>query len=71
MSIKGIFYVALHVSDLATSKQFYADKLGWRLETDEPTVAGLRFGEGYVVLLADGASDIDEIVVFASLRLGS
>ena len=53
MSIQGIFYVAVHVSDLARSKRFYAEKLGWGLETNEPTVAGLRFGSGYLVLLAD------------------
>ncbi len=56
MSIQGIFYVALHVSDLTRSKQFYAEKLGWKLETEEPGVAGLRFGEGYVVLLDATAS---------------
>lgn len=59
MSIQGIFYVAIHVADLARSKRFYADKLGWGLETDEPTVAGLRFGAGYVVLLAAGALNDD------------
>jgi catechol 2,3-dioxygenase-like lactoylglutathione lyase family enzyme len=53
VSIQGIFYISLHVSDLARSKQFFAGKLGWKLETDEPTVAGLRFGDGYVVLIAD------------------
>jgi len=52
VSIQGVFYVALHVSDLPRSRHFYADKLGWKLETDEPAVAGLRFGDGYVVLLA-------------------
>lgn len=56
MSIQGIFYVALHVSDLPRSKLFYSGKLQWKLETDEPTVAGLRFGDGYVVLLADSSS---------------
>lgn len=55
MSIQGIFYVALHVSDLARSKQFYGGKLGWKLETDEASVAGFRFGSGYLVLLANTA----------------
>lgn len=60
MSVQGIFYVAARVSDLARSKQFYSEKLGWKLETDEPTVAGVRFGTGYLVLLSDptpGAED--------------
>jgi catechol 2,3-dioxygenase-like lactoylglutathione lyase family enzyme len=56
VGIQGIFYIGVHVSDLERSKQFYAGKLGWKLGTDEPTVAGLHFGEGYVVLLADAAS---------------
>jgi len=51
MSVQGIFYVAARVSDLARSKRFYSEKLGWKLETDEPTVAGVRFGTGYLVLL--------------------
>ena len=53
MAIHGIFYIALHVSNLAASKQFYAETLGWRLETEEPGVAGLWVGDGYVVLLAN------------------
>jgi catechol 2,3-dioxygenase-like lactoylglutathione lyase family enzyme len=55
MSVRGVFYVAAHVADLARSKQFYSQKLGWTLETDEATVAGFRFGTGYLVLLADPA----------------
>jgi catechol 2,3-dioxygenase-like lactoylglutathione lyase family enzyme len=57
VSIQGIFYVAAHVSDLARSRQFYSERLGWKLETDGPTVAGLRFGAGYLVLLADHGSN--------------
>jgi catechol 2,3-dioxygenase-like lactoylglutathione lyase family enzyme len=53
MSIQGIFYVAAHVSDLTRSKQFYSEKLGWKLETNEPTVAGFRFGSGYLILLSE------------------
>jgi catechol 2,3-dioxygenase-like lactoylglutathione lyase family enzyme len=56
MSIQGIFYVAAHVSDLARSRQFYGDKLGWKLETSETDVAGFRFGSGYLVLLADAGA---------------
>jgi catechol 2,3-dioxygenase-like lactoylglutathione lyase family enzyme len=53
MAIKGIFYVSAQVSDLARSRKFYGDVLGWTLNTDEPHVAGFAFGTGYVVLLAD------------------
>lgn len=52
MSIQGIFYITVHVSDLARSKHFYSEKLGWKLGTDEPTVAGCHFGSGYLVLVA-------------------
>jgi len=55
VSVQGIFYIAAHVANLARSKQFYSEKLGWKLETNEPTVAGFRFGAGYLVLLADSA----------------
>jgi catechol 2,3-dioxygenase-like lactoylglutathione lyase family enzyme len=56
MAIQGIFYISAHVSNLARSKRFFAEKLGWKLETDEPTVAGFRFGSGYLVLLAEPAN---------------
>jgi predicted enzyme related to lactoylglutathione lyase len=35
MAIKGIFYVFAHVSDLARSKRFYGETLGWTKNTDE------------------------------------
>lgn len=53
MSVQGIFYITAHVTDLQRSKQFYAGKLGWKLGTNEPSVAGFHFGSGYLVLLAD------------------
>ena len=37
----------------ARAKAFYGDKLGWRLDTDEPTVAGFWFGSGYLVATLD------------------
>ena len=40
MAIKGIFYVFAEVSDLAHSKKFYGEILGWKLNTDEKDVAG-------------------------------
>jgi len=52
-SAKGIFYIEAHVSDLARSKTFYGQTLGWQLNTDLPQVAGFFFGSGYLVLLAD------------------
>ena len=53
MSIEGIFYIEIFVSDLARSKRFYVETLGWKLGTDEPGVAGLGFGTGYLVALQD------------------
>jgi len=53
MSAKGIFYIEAIVSDLQRSKSFYSDTLGWKLNTDLPTVAGFFFGTGYLVLVTD------------------
>lgn len=49
MAIEGVFYVYASVSDLARTKRFYGDTLGWKLNTDEPHVAGFWFGSGYLV----------------------
>jgi predicted enzyme related to lactoylglutathione lyase len=49
MTIQGIFYVYASVSDLARAKQFYGETLDWKLNTDEPHVAGFWFGSGYLV----------------------
>lgn len=55
MTAKGVFYVFVSVSDLARSKRFYGETLGWKLGTDEPDVAGFAFGSGYLVVhAADG-----------------
>lgn len=56
MAIKGIFYVFAHVSDLARSKRFYGETLGWKLNTDETEVAGFAFGSGYLVLHVEDGS---------------
>ena len=48
MAIKGIFYVFALVSDMARSKKFYGETLGWKLGTDENDVAGFAFGSGYL-----------------------
>lgn len=53
MAVEGIFYVEIFVPDLARSKRFYGDTLGWKLGTDEAGVAGFHFGAGYLVVLAD------------------
>ena len=54
MAIKGIFYVFAEVSDLARSKSFYGEMLGWKLNTDEKDVAGFAFGNAYLVIHATG-----------------
>jgi catechol 2,3-dioxygenase-like lactoylglutathione lyase family enzyme len=53
MSAKGIFYIEAFVSDLDRSKAFYGGTLGWKLNTDLPTVAGFFFGTGYLVIISD------------------
>lgn len=53
MNAKGIFYVLAFVSNLARSKKFYRDKIGWKIETDEHGVVGFAFGTGYLVLHTD------------------
>ena len=56
MAAKGVFYVFALVSDLARSKRFYGETLGWELGTDEADVAGFRFGGGYLVIHTDDRS---------------
>jgi catechol 2,3-dioxygenase-like lactoylglutathione lyase family enzyme len=53
MAIKGIFYVFALVSDMARSKKFYGETLGWKLGTEEGNVAGFSFGSAYLVVHAD------------------
>lgn len=53
MAINGIFYVFAHVSDLARSKEFYGETLGWKLSTDESDLAGFAFDSGYLVIHAE------------------
>jgi len=53
MTAKGIFYVFAFVSDLARSKRFYGETLGWKLGTDEADVAGFSVGSGYLVIHTD------------------
>ena len=51
MAIKGLFYVHAEVTDIARSKRFYREVLGWELQTDEKDVAGFAFGSAYLVLV--------------------
>ena len=53
MPATGVFYVFAFVSDLAQSKRFYGEVLGWTPGTDEPDVAGFGFGSGYLVIHTD------------------
>lgn len=59
MAIKGLFYIEIIASDLAASKHFYADILGWQLHTDEPGVAGYYFGSSYLVILQDNRPAVE------------
>jgi catechol 2,3-dioxygenase-like lactoylglutathione lyase family enzyme len=56
MAIKGIFYVFAPVSDLARSKKFCGETLGWKLNTDEKDVAGFACGSSYLVIHAGKAA---------------
>src|SRR5262245_23996370 len=56
MAVKGIAYVHLEVANLAKSKQFYGETLGWQLNTDEKEVAGFAYGNGYLVIVQGGNS---------------
>ena len=61
MAIEGLFYVHAFVSDLARSKRFYGEVLGWTLGTDEPGVAGFQFGSGYLVAIQDERPPADRL----------
>ena len=50
MTEKGIFYVFAFVSDLACSRRFYEETLGWTVRTAEDGVVGFSFGTGYLVI---------------------
>jgi catechol 2,3-dioxygenase-like lactoylglutathione lyase family enzyme len=55
MAIQGVFYVRISVADVARSRAFYSEQLGWKVQTDQPEVVGLWFGAGYLVAAADEA----------------
>lgn len=59
MAIEGVFYVHILVSDLARSKAFYGETLGWKLNTDEAMVAGFWFGSAYLVAQRDTRPDAE------------
>jgi catechol 2,3-dioxygenase-like lactoylglutathione lyase family enzyme len=56
MAITGLAYVHAEVMDLARSKRFYGETLGWEMHTDEKDVAGFAFGSGYLVLVSGRSS---------------
>jgi catechol 2,3-dioxygenase-like lactoylglutathione lyase family enzyme len=60
MAILGLFYLQLGASNLAESKRFYGEVLGWKLETDEAGVAGFRFGTGYLVLVETKSTHLQQ-----------
>ncbi|MBK9973595.1 MAG: VOC family protein [Planctomycetes bacterium] len=53
MSVKGLFYVFIYVSDLERSRKFYGETLGWKLGTNEKEVSGFAFGDAYLIIHAD------------------
>ena len=53
MSTKGINCISACVSDVQRSKRFCTETLGWDIQTDEGGVAGLSFGNGYLVIHTD------------------
>jgi catechol 2,3-dioxygenase-like lactoylglutathione lyase family enzyme len=57
MSVQGLFYVFIYVSDLARSKKFYGETLGWKLGTNEKDVAGFAFGNAYLVIHDDSRKE--------------
>ena len=50
MTFTGITYVYEAVEDLARSREFYEDKLGFRLNTSEEAVNGYFIGPHYLVV---------------------
>ena len=59
MNVKGINCLSIFVFDMKRSKRFYAETLGWTLVTDEPGVAGLAFGDSYLVIHSDDRGNPD------------
>lgn len=57
MTTKGLFYVFLYVSDLARSRKFYGETLGWKLGTNEKDVAGFAFGSAYLIIHTDNRTE--------------
>ncbi len=54
MVIEGVFYIEAKVSDLARSKRFYGETLGWKQGTDIPGVlSAWHFGAGYFIAQQD------------------
>ncbi len=56
-----ISFVTLAVADLAASRRFYLDGLGWSAELDLEDVVMLRAGERLVLSLWDEAGFVEEV----------
>ncbi|MCB9894910.1 MAG: VOC family protein [Planctomycetes bacterium] len=53
MTVEGVFYGFIYVSDFERSKKFYGETLGWKIGTHEKDVAGFAFGSGYLIVHRD------------------
>jgi catechol 2,3-dioxygenase-like lactoylglutathione lyase family enzyme len=69
MAAKGIFYVCAEVSDLARSKKFYGETLGWKLNTDEKEVAGFAFGSAYLIILATAKKSLPSSSLYVEVQV--
>jgi catechol 2,3-dioxygenase-like lactoylglutathione lyase family enzyme len=70
MAIKGLAYVHAEVTDMARSKRFYGQTLGWELHTDEKDVAGFAFGNAYLVLVnGKGSASLRSDAVYVGVEV--
>jgi catechol 2,3-dioxygenase-like lactoylglutathione lyase family enzyme len=64
-------FVELFVSDLARSRQFYREVLGFEIIRDEPGYVALRSGEARVNLVPFDSLRHDHYLAVKGVRLGS
>lgn len=64
-------FVELFVTDLARSRQFYSDALGFEVMQDEPTYVALRRGEARINLCPFAGLRPDHYLAVKESRLGS
>ncbi len=65
------FFVELFVTDLARSRQFYMEALGFQVTRDEPAYVALKQGEVHVNLVPFAGLRENHYLKVASARLGS